>query len=163
MARDLPLPSRFNVASRSRAEARRLERERASLRAAIVAGGEEGEDGIADNVEHLTALLHHRAGGTIEIGVEQVEKGIDRELIGKSGRVAQIAVPERGRQPLAVAALDRAREDAAADERPVESVERGLGDLVLDGEAKDERERGEHAAHGGDVGVAEALRATRRP
>ena len=33
-----------------------LERERASLRAAIVASGEEGEDRIADDVEHLAAL-----------------------------------------------------------------------------------------------------------
>jgi hypothetical protein len=71
-----------------------------------------------------SALLHHRAGSAIEIGVEQVEKGIDRELIGKARRVAQVAVPQRRGEPLAVAALDGAGEDAAADERPVERVER---------------------------------------
>src|SRR5262245_59959295 len=140
-----------------------LERERAGLGAAIVAGGEESEDGVADDVEHLAALLHYGARGAIEIGVEQVEEGIDRELIGKAGRVAQVAVPQRRGKPLAVAALDGAGEDAAADERPVKGVERGLGDLVLDGEAEHERERGEYGAHGGDVALAEALGAARRP
>ena len=160
MARALPLPARFQLREPVARGGRCLERQRASLLvAAIVAGGEEGEDRIADDIEHLAALLHHGAGGAIEIGVEQVEKGIDRELIGKAGRVAEIAVPERRGKPLAIAALDRACEDAAADQGPVKGVERRLGDLVLDGEAEDERERGQHAAHGGDVGVAEALRA----
>ena len=141
-----------------------MKRERAGLGpVSIVAGGEEGEDRIADDIEHLAALLHHRARGAIEIGVEQVEKGIDRELIGKARRVAQIAVPKRGCEPLAIAALDGAGEDAAADQRPMKGVERIPRDLVLDGDAEDERKRPKHAAHGGDVGGAEALGAPRRP
>ena len=59
-----------------------FERERAGLRPSIIVSGKEGEDGVAYDIEHLTALLHHGSGGAIEIGVEQVEKGIDRELIG---------------------------------------------------------------------------------
>src|SRR6188472_1386657 len=74
-----------------------FERERTGLRPSIIVGGKEGEDGVAYNIEHLTALFHYGSGGAIEIGVEQVEKGIDRELIGKACRVPQVAIPERGR------------------------------------------------------------------
>ena len=140
-----------------------VQRGGAGLRPAIAAGGKEGEDGVADDVEHLAALLHHGARGAIEIGVEQVEKGFDRELVGKAGRVTQVAVPERGGKPLAVAALDRAGQNAAADKGPVKGVERGLGDLVLDGEAKTSASGASTARMAATLAALEALRGARRP
>ncbi|HEU4476826.1 MAG TPA: hypothetical protein VFR71_09070, partial [Methyloceanibacter sp.] len=76
-------------------------------------------------------LRHDGTRRAIEIGVEQVKEAIAAQRIGKPGRVAQIAVPERRGKPLAGAALDRARQDALADQRAVKRVERILGDLIL--------------------------------
>ena len=80
--------------------------------------GKEGEDRVADDVEHLAALLHDSARGAIEIHVEQIEEGFDGKRVGKPGRVAQIAVPQGGGQPLAGAPLDEPGQDAATDGGP---------------------------------------------
>ena len=65
-----------------------FQRERASVGPVSVGvSGKESEDGVADDIEHLAALFHHGAGRAIKIRIEQVKKGIDRELIGKARRV----------------------------------------------------------------------------
>ena len=120
------VPSRLSVASRPRARRRLPARARKRPSRTVAACGKEGEDGVADDIEHLAALLHYGAGRAIEIGVEQVEKGFDRELIGKARRVPEIAIPERGGKPFAIAALDRTGQDATADERPMKGIERAL-------------------------------------
>jgi hypothetical protein len=73
-------------------------------RLARCARGKEGEDRIADDIEHVPALLHHGAGGAIEIDIEQIEEGFNGKRVGKAGRIAQVAVPKRRGEPLASAA-----------------------------------------------------------
>src|SRR6516225_10917258 len=97
---------------------------RARFRLARCARGKKGEDRIADDIEHVPALLHHGAGGAIEIDIEQIEEGFNGKRVGKAGRIAQVAVPKRRGEPLASAALDQSRQDAPADKRTMESVER---------------------------------------
>ena len=107
-ARSLP-PHLGKPQARAR---RRLKRLRASLGAvAGLAGRKESKNGVADNVQHLAPLLHHGTRRAIEIGVQQIEKFIDGERVSQPRGVAQIAVPERRGQPLAIAALDGARQD----------------------------------------------------
>src|SRR5262249_44500433 len=92
-------------------------------------------------------LLHHGAGGAIEIDIEQIEEGFNGKRVGKAGRIAQVAVPKRRGESLASAALDQSRQDAPADQRTMEGVERVAGNLVLDDHPERERERCKHLAH----------------
>ena len=136
---------------------------RARFRLARCARGKKGEDRIANDIENVPALLHHGAGGAIEIDIEQIEEGFNGKRVGKAGRIAQVAVPKRCCEPLASAALDQSRQDAPANKRTMEGVERVAGDLVLDDHPERQRERRKHLAHGGDVRLAEPCRAARRP
>ena len=132
----------------------------------LVAGpldGEEGQDRIADNVEDLAALLDHGACRTIEIDVQQFEEAFDGQRVGKPRRVPQIAIPKRSRESLAIAALDRARQDALANKRTVKGIERVLGDLVLDEHPERQRQRRQDLLHNRQVAGGKPLRRLGRP
>ena len=145
---------------------------RARLRA-----GEDRQHGVADALEDLAAPGHDRFGHAVEIVVEQGDHLGQRPGLGQRGEAAQVAVPDDRMDDLAVAALDRAVEDALAGVGPdvgAEQVTSGAPQLLqLDDRGQGRQRRIEHGevqfgetagAVGGDAdSVSDAAREGERP
>ena len=58
-----------------------------------------GQYTIADEFEHLAAMVEDDAGGAIEIGVQRVEIVFHRQRLGERRRPAQIALPDHALDP----------------------------------------------------------------
>ena len=121
--------------------------------------GEDAEHGVTQDVEHLPAAILHRAGRTLEVGVEHRQELVERQAIRQSRRVAHVAVPDGRGEPLAAAAPDGAAEDALADQRAVIRLQRRSRDLAVDRDAQRQCQRPHQPAEGILLVLAEPLRA----
>ena len=78
----------------------------------VVAGnGENRQQSIAHELEHLTAVIEDRGNLAAEIAIKNVDHGLWRRLLGKLGKSAHVRKPNRGADHLNIPAPDFAREN----------------------------------------------------
>ena len=79
-----------------------------------VIGGEDRQRTVADQLEHVAAILGDRRDHRLGIIVEQRNDFARRRAIGDAGEPAQIAVPQHGAYPFGDAAPDQPAEHPPA-------------------------------------------------
>ena len=138
-------------------------RERGAAGDLAIRAGEDGERAVADELQHVAALLMDRRDHRFGIIIEEGDDLAGRGDVGDARVVMQIAEPERRLDAIGDAALD------ASGDHPLACVTPEIG---FDERARDARERGRfhrESEHGHeplelrDVLVLVAALAIRRP
>ena len=88
----------------------------------------QAEHGVAHERHDLAAVIEHGRRRHLEVTAEQAEEGFGGQAVGERRRPAQIAVPQRRRDLLAVAAPDQAVQHRLAGAL----AEIGMGDILRD-------------------------------
>ena len=78
----------------------------------VVGDGKDGQDSLADELEHLSPVGGDRADRGIEVGVEDGDDLSRRFPVGESREIAHVGEPEGGVDELTLSALGSSRENA---------------------------------------------------
>ena len=103
----------------------RRQRPGAGFAGLVAASGdaEDREQPIAHEFQHLAALRDDGGHLAVEIGVQQADEFFGRHAVCPRGESAHVGEPDGGLDPLGIAAMDLAGEDALARVMPDICVE----------------------------------------
>ena len=123
---------------------------------------EHDQDGVADELQDLAAA---RSGGhraVLEVVVEQRQQLSGRQAFGQLGEAAQVGIPERRVDAVAVAALDLAMDDALADARADEGIEQTQGRAAHGDDFHQRRQQVRQGLEALEIGRGKAARVAGR-